>query len=148
MASGPWRGRPTKGLSWPKVGPAQEKVVREPCTFKYEDGATCVYVGEDVKDGLCTAHRIIESRKEAHRKSEARRAKKNAARKKHKREVESEQKVQPEKIEREPVVPGPPTDPTAPYCTCKNRTADKKKCVTCGKLHFMDWVEQRRNGNR
>lgn len=147
MTSGPWRGRPMKGLVWPKEGPAQEKIIRHRCTFRYEDGQQCIYQGEEVREegGMCSAHRIIESRREAHRKSEQRRQRRRTRPKNPKVKKEVLVKKREEKL---PPVPGPPTDPTAPYCTCKNRTADKKKCVTCGKMHFIDWVEKKRNGKR
>lgn len=137
-----------KGLVWPAVGPAQEKIIRHRCTFRYEDGEQCVYRGEEVTEegGMCSAHRIIEQRREQHRRSEARRQKRRAASKARSREIQEQAKKDAAKVS--PPVPGPPIDPTAPYCTCRNRTADSKPCVTCGKPHFMDWASERRNGKR
>jgi hypothetical protein len=143
MNSGPWRGRPTKTPWWPTVGPAQEKVVRDHCEYRYPDGARCVYVGE-TKDGMCGAHRVIVSLKEEKKKADAvRREQANERRRTRRREAINERA---KKLPPAPPKPGPPGDPSAPYCTCLNRTADPNPCESCDKPHFVDWAELRGEG--
>jgi ferredoxin len=89
--------------------------------------------GED----FCPAHRIIIREQRSEQKRLERKRQETVERRRNKKpEV-------PMAVERRPPVIGPPGDPTAPYCTCKGRTADHEPCTNCGKPHFMDWRESK-----
>lgn len=91
------------GFKWPEKGPAQEKVIKDHCTYIYEDGARCIYVGI-LKDDLCNAHRLIyefEKKKVVRRERELerQRTKRAAEREAKKKELEKQEALRRKKEE-------------------------------------------------
>ena len=110
------------------------------CSYRYDSGDQCVYANGRLNEGeQCPAHKIV-SRED--RKREEARVKPKAEPKPW---VPAQVKAPPAP-KAEPSTPlaiGRPGDPSAPYCTCENRTSDHEPCTACGKPHFMDWREKK-----
>ncbi len=162
------------GRAWPKSGPAQEPVFRDPCSYIYPDGARCIYKGKLI-NGMCSAHNLIternlkqkqlDARKKSERKDkvaspkprkvkEGRLTRADISRRQEERRKarraelrEARRQAEEESRRQTAAEIGPPGDPSAPYCTCKNRTADLKPCAHCLKPHYMDWIQQGRKSN-
>lgn len=101
------------------------------CNYRYDDGARCMYVSDDLRGDMCKEHAHLTALLEARRASDARR----------KAKLEEERRLAREA--KEALGIGPSVDPTAPWCTCKNRTNDAERCTNCNKFHFNTWAEKR-----
>lgn len=133
------------------------------CSYRYPDGAQCMYDDKRLVSGeACDVHRLLlksqlrrdraRERNKAKVKAEGgvptaiKRPKKQGDAGRQRSRVQSQRQIIDKLPPPPPMDLGPAEDPSAPWCTCVGRVGGKGECRACRKVSWMDWREGRVSG--
>lgn len=124
------------------------------CAYFYpRSGGRCMYTGCKAEGDMCPAHATFaanDRKREAKREKDRQEIAENGLppalrrRPRTRPKLGQTSRVQTareivDKLPHVPVPFGPPKDPSAPWCSCYDPTADDAECGACGKPHWDTW---------